>query len=196
MSQLSYTGGGSFATSRRGGYDNAALSQAKDMLQRLGSYQAASQSTGVPITVLRDTFPNVRRSGFNPDSLKPSYTPPEPPKEVSLPPPVIIDNDRIANLVLSTVAQKFQLKHADIKAHGIRTKVGRLARMIFVSNIMYFTSWDFDKITAYCGYSHPDALSAYMQRQEDMLAEDHPDHAVAKLVRDRIASRIVAVVGG
>lgn len=196
MSQLSYTGGGSFATSRRGGYDSAAIAQAKDMIQRLGSYQAASQSTGVPITVLRETFPNVRRSGFNPGSLRPSYAPTETARVAPLPPPVIIDNDRIARLVMTTVAQRFQLKHSDLKASRSGTPTERLARMIFVANIVYFTSWGLDKITEYCGYNHPDSLTLALRRYEDQLAEGQPDHAEAKLVRDRIASRIVAIVGG
>lgn len=196
MSQLEYNGGGSFATSRRGGYDNAALSQAKDMLQRLGSYQAASQSTGVPVTVLRDMFPNVKRSGFNPDSLKPSYTPPEPPKVAPLPPPVIIDNERIANLVMSTVAQRFQLKYADLKASRNGTHKERLARMIFVSNITYFTSWDLDRIAIYCGFRNPESLTLALRRYDGQLVEGAKDRAVAKLVRDRISARIVAVVGG
>lgn len=196
MSQLSYTGGGEFATSRRGGYDNAALSQAKDMLQRLGSYQAASQSTGVPITVLRETFPNVRRSGFKPGSLRPSLAPTEPPKVAPLPPPVIIDNDRIARLVMATVAQRFRLKYADLKASRNGTHHERLARMIFVSNISYFTSWDIEKIAIYCGHNNPESVAPVLRRYEDRISEDPEDRATAKLIRDRIASRIVAVVGG
>lgn len=197
MSQLSYTGGAPFATSRRGGYDNAALSQAKDMLQRLGSYQAASQSTGVPITVLRETFPNVRRSGFNPASLKSSYVPPVVAKEVPLPVAPVMDNDRIARLVMETIARRYQLRYSDLKAvRGNFSSVQRTARMILLESLSYFTSWNLAKIAEFCGYASPDSAFSAMNRWA-MRLSDSPDEArESELIRSRIKSRIVAIVGG
>lgn len=196
MSQIAFTGGGVFATSRRGGYDSAALAQAKDMLQRLGSYQAASHSTGVPVAVLREAFPNVRRDGFRPAFLGPAYVAPEPPKVPPLPPKVFADNDRVASLVKTTVAKHFGLKQKQLQAARGGTALEVKARMIFLSNISYFTSWDMARISEYCGFTHMDSAPAAMRRYEARLA-DNPDYkAIAEKIRAQITVRIVAIVGG
>lgn len=194
MSQLSYTGGGSFATSRRGGYDSAAIAQAKDMIQRLGSYQAAAQATGVPVTVLRETFPNVRRSEFRPSSLM--RDPVSEAKEVPLPPKVFIDNEQIARIVMLTISQRMRLKLSDLKVGRTGGTVVKLARMLFLENIMYFTSWNIDKVADFCGYKSTYHLPLVLERLESRLAKQPDDKVTADLIKKRISDRIVAIVGG
>lgn len=55
MSQLSYTGGGSFATSRRGGIDVDHLIAMKKKNPR-ASYQALSAMTGYSVSAVRDAL--------------------------------------------------------------------------------------------------------------------------------------------
>lgn len=200
MTKLSYTGGAPFATSRRGGYDSAALAQAKDMIQRLGSYQGASLATGVPIAVLRETFPNRRRNEFNSENLgRRAVLPISSGETMEVAPPKAperLDNNAVARIVASVVSKQFRIKLSALKKSQGGTKSEIMARMAYLSCISYFTSWDTEKIADHCGYKSDHSMVAAMQKHSIRLDENPEDRDMEKMIRRRIEGKIVAIVGG